>query len=440
MDCAMMHISGKSRHCLFAAAIFLWLAMPPFVAAARDQKTEPSAFETGMLLERGGYAVQKEGVIIAARNLDQAFIPASIVKLATGLAAFRLLGPEYHFTTSFFMTPESDLYIQGHGDPFLISEEVEVIADRLAGSGVREVRDLLLDDTDFTLAGVADGADRSDNPYDAENSALAVNFNTVCFTKHADGTIQSAEPQTPTLPLMIRLGAGLAPGTYRLNITAGSVDPEIVARYVGELFQACLGKKGIACRGAIKRKAIPGRLEPMYVHQSSPSILAGLEKLMRYSNNFIANQIFLACGMKRFGAPATWRKAGEAVEEIMRENVGIGADELLMVEGSGLSRRNRVTPRAMLRVLDSLKPYGALLPSKEIHGRKLFVKSGTLSGVFSYAGYFVDGNRLDSFVLILNQKNNSREQLLSMMTEFYNNTKAAKEISTSEDEGDGRKP
>jgi D-alanyl-D-alanine carboxypeptidase/D-alanyl-D-alanine-endopeptidase (penicillin-binding protein 4) len=161
---------------------------------------------------------------------------------------------------------------------------------------------------------------------------------------------------------------------------------------------------------------------------------------MRYSNNFIANQIFLACGMKRFGAPATWRKAGEAVEEIMGENAGIGADELLMVEGSGLSRRNRVTPRAMLRVLDFLKPYGALLPSTEIHGRKLFVKSGTLSGVFSYAGYFVDGNRLDSFVLILNQKNNSREHLLSRMTEFYNNTKAGKEISTSEDEGDGRKP
>jgi len=367
-------------------------------------------------INNGGFAVKRDGQILAAHNLHEMFIPASIVKIATSLAALQILGPQYRFETYLFIDAKKNLYIKGFGDPFLISEEVAIIVRELKELGCQRINDIYLDDTAFNLTMLADGSGLSDNPYDAQNSSLAVNFNTVNIRKDQSGNVHSAEEQTPILPLMTELAEDLEPGIHRINISQISTENnERIHRYVGELFRAFQHKENIPGKGIIAQRKTPDNLSPYYSHKSSKGLEDIIAPLMLYSNNFIANQLFLAVGTAQYGYPATWEKSIKAVADTLKNEFNLSESEIKIIEGSGLSRKNSVTPHAMIQLLDSFKQYGTLLPQD---GGRL-VKSGTLKGVYSYGGYFVKNEKLDSFVLILNQETNNRDRILLLLEQMH---------------------
>jgi D-alanyl-D-alanine carboxypeptidase/D-alanyl-D-alanine-endopeptidase (penicillin-binding protein 4) len=140
-----------------------------------------------------------------------------------------------------------------------------------------------------------------------------------------------------------------------------------------------------------------------------------LRACLKFSNNFIANQLFLFCGAQRFGAPATWEKARQAMTEVLLSTAGLDTQEVTVVEGSGLSRNNLITPAAMIILLEHFKPHASLLSKTD--GTSL--KSGTMTGVYGYAGYFSTGETLDPFVFLLNQDTNNRTQLLKLGKAYY---------------------
>ncbi|OGQ96141.1 MAG: hypothetical protein A2521_12460 [Deltaproteobacteria bacterium RIFOXYD12_FULL_57_12] len=385
--------------------LFLLARGTPALAGAG----ESAPADLDRLLANGGVALERDHVLVVARNLDQPLLPASTLKIATALAALRILGPDHRFATRFYRNPAGDLFIQGFGDPMLISEEIGAVVGELRQKGLTQVRDIVLDNSAFALEGQTPGIGATDNPYDAANCALAVNFNTINIDRAVDGAVRSAEPQTPTLPLMAELAAGLQPGNHRLNVTAGAADPEATsARYAGELFRAMLIAQGIAVAGRIRQEPVPAGLAEFWTHQSSLKLAEMIPSLLQYSNNFIANQFFLACGAGRHGYPATWAKARQAVNGFFRQEFGFAEDVFFLEEGSGLSRRNRVTVRAMLDLLAAFRPHAEFLPAES--GRLL--KSGTLTGVYAYAGYLRRGDRLDRLVIILNQEKNTRAAVL----------------------------
>jgi len=392
-------------------------ALPPrSFAKATDVKLFSSPEALG-LVDNGGYAVKKEGRIIAAHNLHKMFIPASIVKIATSLTALQILGLQYRFETYFFVDENQNIYIKGFGDPFLISEEIALIVKELKKLGCQRINDIYLDDTAFDIPASVDWADLSDNPYDAKNNALAVNFNTVNIIKDQNGKVSSAEKQTPTLPLMSELAEDLEPGKYRINISQKQRrSRETINSYVGELFRAFQREENIPGSGVIVPNKTPDNLSPFYIHQSSKTLEDIIATLMLYSNNFIANQLYLTMGAVVYGYPATWEKSKKAVTDKLLNEFKLSEGEIRIFEGSGLSRKNLVSPYAMLQLLELFKPYKKFLPRKE--GKLL--KSGTLKGVYSYGGYFFENNHLHSFVLMLNQKRNTRERLLQVMEQIHN--------------------
>ena len=408
-------VYSGNRILLQLLLLFITVLLTQSLVVAKD--VQPNSFPEGMgFIENGGYAVKKDGRIIAAYNLHKKFVPASIVKIATSLTALQVLGPEYRFETQFYRDANHNLYIRGLGDPFLISEEISHIVRELKKLGCQRINDIYLDDTAYAISGFADGAGVSDNPYDAQNNALAVNFNTVNLKKEQSGIVRSAEEQTPTLPLMAELAEGLEPGIHRINISqdkAGSHD--IINRYTGELFRAFQQKENIPGEGIIIFKKTPDNLTLFYKHHSSKVLGDIIEPLMLYSNNFIANQLYLALGAKLYGYPATWEKSRKAMASILLNEFGVFASEIRIIEGSGLSRKNMVSPYAMILLLDFFKPYSNFLPQED--GKLL--KSGTLKGVYSFGGYFLNNKDLDSFVLILNQEKNTRRQLLKELEQIY---------------------
>lgn len=360
------------------------------------------------LVENGGLIVTANGSAIYERNADTLFIPASVLKIGTALAAIRILGKDHRFITRFYLSPERDLYIRGLGDPLLVSEEVAEIVTALRERGVSAIRNIHVDDSGCLLENGTDGATNTLNPYDAQNSCLAVNFNTVSLVKGADGNVRSGEEQTPVVPLMRELAQGIPPGSHRINATAAGNQS---LRYAGELFTAVLKKQGVPVNGAISPRPVPVGLALFYEHSSSKSLDEVLTGLLKYSNNFIANQLFLAIGAQQYGWPATWDKGERAMTAFYRTELGLSEKDIAVREGSGLSRENRVTPKGMLAILEAFKPHATLLPFEN----NCLRKSGTMTGVYGYAGYFAGEHGLDSFVLLLNQPKNTRDQVLEQL-------------------------
>ncbi len=340
-------------------------------------------------------AVDVHGRILASHHPDKPLVPASILKIVTAAASLEELGPAYRFKTLFRLTPQGDLLVSGRGDPFLVSEELDLIAEALRARGLSRVRHILLDNEFFEPGLVLHGTNRSLNPYDAYNGALCVNFNTVYIQVDSRGRIRSAEPQTPLTDTALRAARqGGIKGKARINL---SESPDQCLQYAGELIRAFLERKGMGVDGDIKRcQEDPASFPLLYVHQSTRTLADLLEDVFRYSNNFMANQIFLTLGASRFGPPATPEKARRVIKDFLKD---AGIEDVHVEEGSGLSRKTRITARQMIEVLDRFRPHRGLLGCKN----GSCSKTGTLYDVKSLAGYLVpDTGGPVSFVILLN--------------------------------------
>lgn len=363
------------------------------------------------LIANGAYAVaDSQGRILDGCNTDRPLVPASILKIATISAALAILGPDYRFHTEFFLDSQHNLFIKGFGDPSLVSEEIVRIVGQLRQQGLSRVGQVWVDTSAFALEHQVPGQEMSDNPYDAPIGPLSVNFNAVPLLKEQGGRVRSGEPQTPTLPLMTELAQASPVGRSRVNVcTGGCVTEQRMARYSGELFAALLREQGIpvaAGYGGIRQAPVDAGL--LYTHHSRQTLREISRSTLAYSSNFMANLIYLTCGAERFGSPVTWAKARRAVHEELAKQLGSVASDIVQVEGSGLSRQNRVSTEAMLRLLAVFRPHQDLLNREQ----GVFLKTGSLNGVHNLAGYLPAGQ---SFVIVLNQSANNRAAVLARL-------------------------
>jgi D-alanyl-D-alanine carboxypeptidase/D-alanyl-D-alanine-endopeptidase (penicillin-binding protein 4) len=346
------------------------------------------------------------GRILDGCNLERPLVPASILKIATTSAALEILGPAYRFRTDFLLDPQQNLFIRGYGDPSLVSEEILLIAEQLHRQGLDRVGQVFVDASAFALEHQVPGQESSDNPYDAPVGPLSVNFNALPFAKEGF-RISSGESQTPTLPLMEDLGRTYPTGHYRINIcTRGCDADQRMARYAGELFVALLRRQGIIVGGYGGLRPSPAQARLIHTHISRQDLREITRSTQKHSTNFMANLVFLACGARRFGYPATWNKAREAVHQQLALQIGQEADALVQIEGAGLARENRVTVKAMLELLRVFRPQRDLLRKEQ----DVLVKTGTLTGVYTLAGFLPGG---EAFVILLNQPVNNRAAVLA---------------------------
>ena len=222
------------------------------------------------------------------------------------------------------------------------------------------------------------GIEDTDEAYDALNSALAVNFNTIHAVRKRK-TVRSAEEQTPITPLAISqfLARG-AQGRSRISLTQ---DPAVGLQYAGELIAAFIERAGGGVKGKISTGAVPEGLEPVYVHRQSRTLSKILAELLLSSNNYIANQVFLEIGGHRLGGPVSLEKSLQVANEMLVRH-GL-AESIHLEEGSGISRGNRFTARGLAQLLHLFEPHASLLRS----GDGARFKTGTFSGVRTLAGY-----------------------------------------------------
>jgi D-alanyl-D-alanine carboxypeptidase/D-alanyl-D-alanine-endopeptidase (penicillin-binding protein 4) len=335
-----------------------------------------------------------DGRIICKKNEAKRYIPASTLKVFTALTALNCLGQSYRFRTELYLDQDRNLKVKGYGDPLLVSEAWGDISNALA-TKIRNINDLILDDTYFSRHITIPGRGNSTNPYDAPVGALCANFNTIFFDRDPHGKIISAEPQTPLTPLARKkiTSLGLKRGRYTFTHDQGET-----TLYAGELFRHFLKERGVEIRGITRLGTVGPGDRLIYTYWSRFTLEDVLGKMLVFSNNFIANQTLIALGAHTFGPPGTLGKGVRVITEYGKKELQLG--DIRIAEGSGISRNNRLSALDMVAVLERFRPYRNLLKREG----NVFFKTGSLMGVRTLAGY-VDGGPqgLCSFVIFLNR-------------------------------------
>jgi D-alanyl-D-alanine carboxypeptidase/D-alanyl-D-alanine-endopeptidase (penicillin-binding protein 4) len=388
--------------------------------------------------------------------------PASVMKLVTTFAALDLLGPAYTWRTPVYLegavregTLYGNLYIQGQGDPKLVLERLWLLLRRVQGLGIHTIAgDIVLDSSAFTVppSDPASFDGEPLRPYNAAPDALLLNYKAVVMTFTPDRTANLVQVQfdpplagvqtQATVPLLAAPGNGSTDcGDYRGALKAdfsdanrirfaggypancgekvwpvAYADPQSYAvRSVRGLWQDMGGKLS----GAVRMGQVPTAIsasKPAFEVSSVP-LAEIIRDINKYSNNVMAQQVFLTLGRV---VPTEAETTVQSANAILPDNPGtfaasravvqrwwtqrIGPDDLPVLDnGSGLSRQERISAQGLGRLLQTayqspLMPElmsslpisgvdGTLKRMKARASGSAHLKTGSLNNVVAVAGF-----------------------------------------------------
>ncbi len=336
---------------------------------------------------------EAQGKVLYSWNAEKALIPASTIKIATGIAAIEKFGLDYRFKTDFFVSGDV-LWVKGYGDPYLTSEELDVVAKKLIqrlDEQFLSIHQVVVDGTHFPLLKVP-GRVASQQPYDAPLAAVSANFNTINVRKKGRKVL-SAEPQTPITPIAKQLSQKLSNGVHRINLLKTATSEQ----YFAELLVAKLQEHGLKKPLSTRTGFTPVEAQLVYQHVNSKSLKESIQAMLFFSNNFIANQLFLQ--MRDTNAQVGFDSSSRYVMKMLQAELG-DSDSAKIVEGSGLSRENQMTAKQLVELLGKFQPYKSLM--KPYLKGNAYAKSGTLNGVQNLAGYMTKDGKEYFFAFLFN--------------------------------------
>lgn len=382
---------------------------------------------------------------ILSHNALRAMNPASVMKMVTTNAALDLLTPAYRWKTEVYRDGnvadwqlQGNLIIKGYGDPSFKAQDFWRLLISLRQAGVRKISgDLIIDKTYFNPVATAESFDGEKwRAYNALPSAFLVDGRSTSFkfaaTDEAVNITQEFElPEVVIVNRMKRsTGAcGDWRGRMRYDVQQAA-DKAVVTfsgsyaadcgerflelslfdgeQYVFFTFRKLWRELGGEFNGGFRLQAVPANAVKMLEQQSEPlgSIVRDINK---WSNNVMARQLLLTLAAEKAGAPATESKGASVVQDWFAAK-GFNAGELVIENGSGLSRTERISAEVlgqmlvraykspvmpeMMASLPILALDGTIkqrLKESEANGRA-HLKTGSINGVSAIAGYVLDAN------------------------------------------------
>ena len=444
-------------------ACLLLLLLVPLGAAARalPQPVRAALERAGVPAAAAAVVVEPvaDGPVAVYHQAREAMNPASVMKIFTTFAALDLLGPAFTFHTDVLVTGElaggilkGDVIIRGGGDPKLTYEKLWQVAHQLRSRGLREIRgDIVIDRAYFTPA-PHDPARFDGDPRRAYNvgpDALLVNFQAIDFRfiPEGEGVRISGEPDLPNIEIASQVQLTREPcGAWRRNLKYDIVENGLLAtvafsgsypadcgertwplavldgpRYTEAALRWVWSESGGVLKGKVRSGSAPAGARAFYRHDSEP--LANLVRdTNKFSNNVMARQIFLALSAERNAGPGDAATSARIVAEWLRAR-GIDAPELVLENGSGLSRAERVSATSIAALLraawasPSMPELASSFPVFAVDGTlksrraisaggQAHLKGGTLAGVQAMAGYVLDSKgRRWVVVMMVNHAN-----------------------------------
>ncbi len=379
-------------------------------------------------------------------NADVSVNPASTMKLVTTYAALEMLGPTYQWKTEFYSDGplsngvlNGNLYLKGGGDPKLNMEKLWLLMRDLRANGVRTITgDLVLDRSHFIQPQLPqfndDGGDEN-KPFLVKPDSLLVNLKALRFVARNDGgrVLVSVEPPIASIRIDNQVKAVASKqcsGDVRYNpvVQADGVTVTVTGQlgdgcnsqtylslldhptYAAGAVRAIWNELGGTIQGRDRVEDVPKNAR-LLARAFSPDLVEIIRDINKYSNNTMAQQLFLSLGARyRTDADGDDARAAQRVVRQWMAKKGITASHLVMENGSGLSRAERVSAREMATLLQAAwkSPYAAeFISSMPLTGMdgtmrkrlkrtamagEAHIKTGTLNTVRAIAGFSRDSN------------------------------------------------
>lgn len=432
--------TGRIKECL------LWMMLSGLFASAHAQRlpaeVQKALRHADIPLGATAMVVQEVGSRSPwiSVNAKKPFNPASTMKLLTTGVALDLLGPSYTWKTTAYISGEmrgdvlhGDLIFKGGGDPKFVSENLWHFLRQIRAKGIREIRGDVLLDRDAIESQSYDAAEFDGAPekaYNAGPDALLLNFKALKLQFSPDGTIGKArvavDPPLDDFSIEMPLlsneecngwqkkldlgvnasGVGFS-GTY--DTTCGEQSWFVHAywisndQYFGAAFRQIWRDAGGVFRGEVKSGHLPSNAKA-FSEWTSPPLVEIVRDINKFSNNVMARQLLVTLGMNVQGSPATTRQGVNVIKGWFAEK-RIEAPELIIENGSGLSRTERISAATMAKLLSvmwrspRMPEFVSSLPitahdgsmrkrlnETEVAGNA-HIKTGGLRGVRTIAGY-----------------------------------------------------
>lgn len=463
-----MRLRRRTALRLSLAALILPLAV--LASAALPRAIARAFLEQHIPLGAVGAYVQELGTAhpVFSQQPRRPMSPASTLKLVTTFAGLELLKPDYRWKTEAYADGgiaggvlDGDLVLKGYGDPKITIEQFQELIARLKATGLTRIGgDLVVDRSYFATAPYDPGAFDAEplRPYNVGPDALLVNFKSVRFVFAPNAAGDGVEIRTePALSNVVvhgapRLAAGEC-GDWKSGVQAGFDDRGEAAdvTFAGDYPAACGEREwfvalldgphyvlgafarlwadaGGSFDGTVREGRAPLGAKPIAVLQSPP-LYDAVRDINKLSNNVMARQLFLTLATTVSPPPATADNAVRAIERSLRRHK-LRFPELVLDNGSGLSRKARISAQSMARLLlaadasDVRDEYVSSLAVAATDGTvrrrfltdevadQAFLKTGTLEGVRAIAGYVFDrAGRRFVVVSFVNHRNAARAQV-----------------------------
>jgi D-alanyl-D-alanine carboxypeptidase/D-alanyl-D-alanine-endopeptidase (penicillin-binding protein 4) len=409
--------------------------LPPTVVGALRVAHIPTQ-NVGVLVQE---ADSSNRTLVSA-NPTQSFNPASVMKLVTTDAALELLGPTYVWKTRAYTDGilndgvlTGDLIIKGGGDPKLVLENFWLFLRQLRARGIKDIRGNLVLDRSFFAETVYDPSQFDGDPqkpYNVGPNALLLNYKTITLRFVPDeakgSVITTMDPPMAgfslNAPRLSREECGDWRGKLQANVDANGVTfggayPAACGiqtwylhpyrmdstQYLSAMFRQMWVDLG----GSFNGRVVQGVVAPnaqLVAEWQSPAVPEVIRDINKFSNNVMARQVLLTIAAEMTGQPGDTANGARTIRSWLADK-GIDANSLVIENGAGLSRVERLTPMLLGRLLAQafrspvMPEFISSMPLVGFDGTmrkrlkmesvagQAHIKTGSLNDVRSIAGY-----------------------------------------------------
>lgn len=386
------------------------------------------------------------GETLYQRNAQKTFIPASNMKLFSDAAALLALGPDYRFQSK--LSTDATLLQQGQlhgsiylffpGDPSFMHEDLNGLLAQLATWGIQRIQgNVVLVSHHQVVNPYAPGIVAKDLNYSygapiapimLDENRLTVTVNPgyragepalVEYNAAENGIILDNQIKTAATAKGCGISLIMNPENHLsargcIAVSQGAIQQRIPIhnplRYTQELIKTRLNQLHITLDGQVLLGNAPSNSLLIATHESAP-ITQLMAETLKPSDNLFADSLFLHAAEKLHGSPVDWADAQRTIKEFLQRQTGLNLNNAVLIDGSGLSRQDLLTPAqtvGLLRYLHDRFPlayeYISALPIAGQDGtlKKRFskpnqrglvrAKTGSMTGIMSLSGYLYTAN------------------------------------------------
>ncbi|MDG6896344.1 serine-type D-Ala-D-Ala carboxypeptidase [Volucribacter amazonae] len=429
---------------LFTLSLFVTTLLSSPFALATEAKSLNSQLPVGTNLAFIAKNIS-QNKMIDQYHADLFMLPASTQKVLTALTAKLFLPDSFRFNTSLLTQGkikngvlQGNLVVQFNGDPDLTSGQLYQLLAQLKQQGIEKIDgNLIIDTAIFASHDRAAGWIWNDLTMCFNAPPAAINLDNNCFYVNLDANYPVGEVAKFNVPASFpvqvfgqvrivdnkeanyclldavvhdnnryQIKGCIRRQNKPFGLSFAVQDPD---SYGVAIIQRQLKQLGITFTGQVQQAINPQQGQLFAQHQSA-SLSELIKKMMKKSDNQIADALFRTIAYHYYKRPATFQLGSLAMKQILQTKANIPLGNAVIADGSGLSRHNLISAQDMLRVLDyiithedqlqllesfptagvdgTLRGRGSMLASPLAQNIK--AKTGALKGVYNLAGFMTN--------------------------------------------------